>query len=189
MFFTVIEGDIVLIDSSGNEVGVILDGSTYRLQTEAKVDFPSVQPVSDNDDSLTVDAISWPLPDDAATESTLASIRDQYGIKKIAEQLPAGTNEIGKVAQGIRSTGDNAWPQVLYDSSGNQIGVVFNDTYRLQVESSISPDEKSPLTGDLNVYDRHTSQMLENICHLLRVIATQLVIITGEETRETFNDY
>jgi hypothetical protein len=35
--FTVVEGDVVIRDSSGNPVGVILDGAVYRFQTEAKL--------------------------------------------------------------------------------------------------------------------------------------------------------
>lgn len=35
--FSVIEGDVVIRDSSGNAVGVILDGAIYRLQTDTKV--------------------------------------------------------------------------------------------------------------------------------------------------------
>lgn len=35
--FTVIEGDVVLRDETGNPVGVILDGAVYRLRTEAKL--------------------------------------------------------------------------------------------------------------------------------------------------------
>lgn len=35
--FQLIEGDVVLRDSAGNPVGVILDGAVYRLQTEAKI--------------------------------------------------------------------------------------------------------------------------------------------------------
>jgi len=57
-----------------------------------------VQPVS---------ATSWPLPTGAATEATLAAIKDLDGIKKITDPLPAGTNTIGKVDQG--APGLSAW--------------------------------------------------------------------------------
>jgi hypothetical protein len=74
-----------------------------------------------------------------ATETTLASIKDTDGIKKITDQLPAGTNEIGKVAQGTKAAGADAWPQVLYDASGNTVGVVLDGAlYRLQTDSKIA---------------------------------------------------
>lgn len=34
---SIIEGDVVIRDESGNPVGVVLDGSVYRLRTEAKL--------------------------------------------------------------------------------------------------------------------------------------------------------
>jgi hypothetical protein len=40
---------------------------------------------------------SLPLPHGAATEATLAALKDVDGIKKIVDALPAGTNRIGKV--------------------------------------------------------------------------------------------
>lgn len=70
-----------------------------------------------------VDVVSSALPAGAATEATLASIKDTDGVKKITDQLPAGTNEIGKVAQGTKAAAADAWPTVLYDSSGNAIKV------------------------------------------------------------------
>lgn len=45
--FTIIEGDVVIRDASGNPIGVVLDGAVWRFQTEAKViNFPATQPVS-----------------------------------------------------------------------------------------------------------------------------------------------
>lgn len=37
MGFQVIEGDVVIRDSGGNAIGVLLDGTVYRLQVEAKL--------------------------------------------------------------------------------------------------------------------------------------------------------
>jgi len=45
-------------------------------------------------------------------ETTLDSIKDD-GIKKITDQLPAGTNEIGLVAQGTKALTTAAWPITL----------------------------------------------------------------------------
>lgn len=111
-----------LVDSSGNIVGVVLDGAVYRLRTEAKIvrasDGAQINP---------------------ATQETLALIKDTDGIKKITDQLPTGTNEIGKVAQGTKAAGSAAWPQVLYDASGNAVGVVLDGAvYRIQSDAKIA---------------------------------------------------
>lgn len=128
----------VLYDSAGNAVAVVLDGAVYRLRTETKIvrasDGAQINP---------------------ATEETIASIKNTDGIKKITDQLPAGTNnigdvdiasalpagsnEIGKVAQGTKAAGSGAWPEVLYDASGNAVGVIDDSgTYRLQVQAKIA---------------------------------------------------
>ena len=43
-------------------------------------------------------------------DAVLDSIKDAEGIKKITDQLPAGTNEIGAVAQGTRAAAASGWP-------------------------------------------------------------------------------
>ncbi len=89
-----------------------------------------------------------------ATEATLASIKDTDGIKKITDQLPAGTNEIGKVAQGTKAAGSGAWSQVLYDASGNAVGVVLDDTiYRLQADSKVAEGTTSDALVHLEAID------------------------------------
>ena len=114
----------ILFDTAGNAIGVVLDGAVYRLQAITKV------------------LNSGGTQVDPATEGTLSSIKDTDGIKKITEQLPAGTNEIGAVAQGTKAAGSAAWPTVLYDASGNAVGVTLNNSiYRIEGRSSItSPD-------------------------------------------------
>ena len=49
----------------------------------------------------------------------ITSIKDTDGIKKITDELPAGTQEIGAVAQGTKAAGADAWPVSLYDPAGN----------------------------------------------------------------------
>jgi len=72
-------------------------------------------------------------------DSVLDSIKDTDGIKKITDQLPAGTNEIGKVAQGTKAAGADAWPHVLYDAGGNAVGVVLDGAlYRLQADAKVA---------------------------------------------------
>jgi len=144
---------LYVVDSSGNSVGVVLDGAVYRFRTETKVvrtsDGAQINP---------------------ATEETLASIKGTDGIKKITDALPAGdnnignvdlasaipagdnnignvdlasaipagTNEIGKVAQGTKAAAANAWPLYVVDSSGNSVGVVLDGAiYRFRTEAKV----------------------------------------------------
>ena len=64
-----------------------------------------------------ISAVSLPLPTGAATEATLASIKDTDGVKKITDPLPAGTNEIGKVAQGAAAVATAPWSIRASDGS------------------------------------------------------------------------
>jgi len=124
-----------LVDGSGNAVGLILDGSIYRIQTESKI------------------VGTLPLPSGAATEATLSAlntnaadietiltaIRDTAGIKKITDALPAGTNTIGKVDQGTAGALSNGWPSRLVDGSGNAVTITLDGgLYKLETKSTIS---------------------------------------------------
>jgi hypothetical protein len=153
--FTVIEGDVTLRKSDGTETGV----SATPLRTDPTG--TTAQPVTDNGGSLTVDATSLPLPTGAATETTLAAlntnaadietlittlnslvtaIRDTAGIKKITDQLPAGTNNIGDVDL-LTWLGSSA-PTVGQKTMANAIPVVFaSDQTTIPVAGST--DEKT----------------------------------------------
>ena len=111
----------IIVDAAGNQVGIILDGAVYRLQTETKV----VSPV--------------PLPTGAATETTLSAIVNSLGVKRITDPLPAGANEIGAVAQGAKGIGSNAWPVSLHNVSGTPV-TITNDAgvERLEVQGKVS---------------------------------------------------
>ncbi|MCU0912935.1 MAG: hypothetical protein MUC88_00055 [Planctomycetes bacterium] len=50
-----------------------------------------------------------------ASETTLAAIKSTDGVKKITDPLPAGTNEVGKIAQGTAAANASAWPSKLVD--------------------------------------------------------------------------
>lgn len=120
----------LLIDASGNQVGVLLDGAVYRLQGAIKVARASDGAFVNPSTEETLATADGRL---ATIDSVLDSIKDTDGIKKITDQLPAGTNEIGAVAQGTKAAGANGWPQVLYDSTGNPVGVLQDGSfYRLQ---------------------------------------------------------
>jgi len=111
----------ILYDAAKNAIKSVQDGSDYLLGVAAKIRNSGGSIIN------------------PATQETLASIKDTDGIKKITDQLPAGTNEIGKVAQGTKAAGAGAWPQVLYDVDGHVVGVVIDGAlYRLQVEGKIA---------------------------------------------------
>jgi len=112
----------LLIDSAGNYLKVVADGATDKLLGVAA----KIRDVAG-------DVIN------PSTEETLAAIKDTDGIKKVVDQLPAGTNEIGKVAQGTKAVGAGAWPQVLYDSAGHAVGVMLDGAvYRIQGDSKVA---------------------------------------------------
>lgn len=52
-----------------------------------------------------------------ATEATLALIKNTDGIKKIVDPLPAGTNTLGKVDQGVAAAVAGGWPVKVTDGT------------------------------------------------------------------------
>ena len=102
--------NVLLYDANGNPI--VFGGATSAVSLPVVIasDQAAVA-IKDGGGSITVDAAALPLPTGAATESTLAAlninagdietilvaIRDTAGVKKIADQLPAGTNNIGDV--------------------------------------------------------------------------------------------
>lgn len=162
-------GSIVIYDQAGNELTVAteatleaarvllasLDGKDYATQTtlatlatEATLEAARVLLVSlDGKDFATettqvaLGVILSAIETKVATETTLASIKDTDGIKKITDgvQLNAGTAEIGKVAQGTKAAGSAAWPTVLYDAAGNAVTVTEDaGVYRVEINGKVS---------------------------------------------------
>lgn len=80
---------IILYDAEGHPVSVVSDSGVYRLASIGKLLNSGGSQVN------------------PATEDTLALIKTTDGIKKIVDPLPAGTNTIGKVDQGV--AGASAW--------------------------------------------------------------------------------
>jgi len=143
----------ILYDADGNPVSIVDDSGTYRLSGVTKVlnsGGSQVNPATE--DTLSTRASEATLAT-RASESTLQavdgrlttidavldSIKDTDGVKKITDQLPAGTNEIGKVAQGTKAANNAAWPEYLVDSAGNVVGVVLDGAiYRLQTDAKVA---------------------------------------------------
>lgn len=111
-----------ITDDSGNPVGIVLDGSVYRLQSIGKVlnvagaqiNPATQETLSDADTKLgTIDGV-------------LDSIKDTDGIKKITDALPVGDNWIGRI-----KVGDGT----------NVVGIVLDGAlYRLQSDSKVAKD-------------------------------------------------
>jgi len=116
----------LLVDASGNVVGIVQDGSVYRLQQIGKLLDASgsqINPAKEDGNLATllsafnaedfatqttlalIKAKTDNLPSDpsreggklTALETILTAIRDTAGVKKIVDALPAGTNLMGKV--------------------------------------------------------------------------------------------
>lgn len=86
--------------------------------------------------------------------TALNAIKNTDGIKKITDQLPAGTNEIGKVAQGTRATAAGGWPEYLVDADGHVVGVLLDGSiYRLQVDGKIAKGMTSAELVHLDALD------------------------------------
>jgi hypothetical protein len=117
-----------VVDSTGD--GLEIDGSgRAAIQDQPNMDVA----LSTRATEATLLAADGRL---TTIDSVLDSIKDTDGIKKITDQLPAGTNEIGKVAQGTKAAAADAWPQYVVDSSGNIVGVVLDGSiYRLQTDA------------------------------------------------------
>lgn len=164
---------IVLYNQAGNEIDAAtettleaarvllasLDGKDYATQTtlatlatEATLEAARVLLASlDSKDFATettqaaMAVVLSALETKVATEATLASIKNTDGIKKITDPLPAGTNEIGKIAQGTKAAAADGWPQVLYDASGNPVTVTDDaGVFRLEIGGKVAVTGATP---------------------------------------------
>lgn len=154
-----------LYDAAVNALASVQDGADYLLGVAAKVRNVAgtiINPATEDKQDDAIAKLTSLDGKDYATQTTLAtraaeatlqtadgrlatidavldSIKDADGVKKITDQLPAGTNEIGKVAQGTRAAAAAGWPEYLVDASGNVVGVVLDGAvYRLQTDSKVA---------------------------------------------------
>lgn len=140
----------VLFDQNGNAIKVTQDGSDYKYEFLGKLRNAAGTIVN----PATQDTLSDVDTKLGTIDSVLDSIKDTDGVKKITDQLPAGTNEIGKVAQGTKAALADAWPQVLVDSSGNAIGVYLDESvYRIRSDSKTALKETAGTLEYLKVID------------------------------------
>jgi hypothetical protein len=128
--------DSVLYDENGHPVGVVLDGSVYRLQTETKMAtghglaveskqdtlLTELQKKADLTETQPISAATLPLPSGASTEATLALVK-------------AKTDNLD-VALSTRTKPTDLQKAVLNSSAGNPVNVVLKDSiYRLAVDT------------------------------------------------------
>lgn len=125
----------ILHDVNGDPVDVLNDGGTRRLSGATKVLNSSGSQVNPATEG-TLSSADGRL---TTIDAVLDSIKDTEGIKKITDQLPAGTNEIGAVAQGTRAAAASGWPLYIVDDAGNKVGVILDGAiYRLQADAKIA---------------------------------------------------
>ena len=138
------QAPVELFDAAGNPI-LVKDGDTITPATQPVLPLAGVDGTTaralrvDSAGRTKVQADALPLPAGAASEATLAAIRDTAGIKKITDALPAGSNLLGSVAQGTKATGSDGWPVVLYDSAGNAISTQLDTgVRRLEIAGKVS---------------------------------------------------
>jgi hypothetical protein len=196
----------ILYDGAGNPVGVVLDGSVYRLQVAAQVT-ESVLPtgaataalqtqpgvdigdvtvnnaagasavnIQDGGNSITVDAASLPLPAGAATETTLAAVNAKLGT--IGQQVMAASAPvtIASDQSAVETVNTLQLPSALSSD-------------RLKVEAQIvyGAGEQSPNVSTegnqrlMDVRDEEQLHVLREIRDLLQVLVLHAEIVTNEE--------
>ena len=109
----------VLFDENGNAIKVTQDGADYKYEFLGKLRNAAGTVVN----PATEDTLSAADTKLGTIDGVLDSIKDVDGIKKITDELPAGTQEIGLVAQGTPAANANAWPVVKTTSAGHTMKV------------------------------------------------------------------
>lgn len=152
--------DCILYDDEGHPISVILDGSTYRLQTEAKLATGHGLATETKQDTLEATLTEIEADTDhldvalstLATETTLSGIQEKLNeIELDTDQLdvPLSTLATESTASGIlaqadailaeleqKTEPDDLQKTVLHDSLGTEIGsVTISGEHRLQVDS------------------------------------------------------
>ena len=123
----------VLFDENGNAIKVTLDGSDYKYEFLGKLRNAAGTIVN----PATEDTLSSADTKLGTIDGVLDSIKDTDGIKKITDELPAGTQEIGSVAQGTPADTTSAWPVTVYDSDGEDLKVYTGGGERIPAAQSL----------------------------------------------------
>lgn len=149
----------ILVNEAGDVVGVVDIGGTKYLQAEVKrlvdalpagtnilgligIDPAQKGGLAEQATLLTRASEATALLSDGrltTIDAVLDSIKDTDGIKKITDELPAGTKQIGFVAQGTKNAGGTeSWPVALYDDLGNALDTVSDvGVQRLQINGKV----------------------------------------------------
>ena len=93
-------------------------------------------------------------------DDVLDSIKDTDGIKKITDELPEGTNEIGSVAQGTKAAAEDGWPEYLVDTDGNAVSVgVDGNTHSVSTQDQRQIQLSKNILFQLKIMNMHLSQL------------------------------
>lgn len=123
----------VLFDENGNAIKVTQDGSDYKYEFLGKLRNAAgtiVNPATED----TLSAADTKL---GTIDGVLDAIKDTDGIKKITDELPAGTQEIGSVAQGTPADVANAWPVTQVTADGEELQVYETGGRRIPAAQSL----------------------------------------------------
>jgi len=146
----------VLFDENGNAIKVTQDGSDYKYEFLGKLRNAAGAVVN----PATEDTLS-------AIDGVLDSIKDTDGIKKIADELPAGTQEIGAVAQGTPAEAANAWSVVRCAANGGELKIYETGGERIPAAQSLT-----------------TNALLEDIKTELRRLNMHMRILTEMDIKD-----
>lgn len=126
-----------VVDSAGDGLEIDASGRA-AIQNQPNMDVA----LSTRATEATLSAADTKL---GTIDGVLDSIKDTDGIKKITDQLPAGSNQIGAVSQGTKGAGSNAWPTVIYDGSGNPVTITEDaGVYRVEISGKVTVVGASP---------------------------------------------
>jgi len=192
----------VLYDKNGNplsvvsgklevramEIEALLAGLPTTKTTSGNFKAAIVEPLPAGSNVIgKVDVNSSALPTGAATEATLAAIKNTDGIKKIVDPLPAGNNIIGKV--GIDQTANGVQVVSALPAGDNNIGNVdIVSTPADATPGSAHPAKAILIAGSDGTNARRILTDANGVVQVQVIQSAQEVTLLASATRTTSGD-
>jgi len=103
-----------------DRIGEVSDTPTANTLQDRLKELEATLTSLDNKDFSTQTTLAAVLTKLAEIDTAIDAINLTTGIKKITDELPTGTKEIGSVKQGTKTAdNENAWPFIQVDEHGN----------------------------------------------------------------------